>query len=1190
MLSIILLLSAACMAEEHPVRIKLGPDETYAVKAAVQELADGVRRRTGVTMAYSAWSSPSAGDLFVSTQPWAVKGAWFVKEKNGILAVHGSDFDGTAAAVRALAARYAASEDGKLIRGKTDYTMSFGVQRDAVFDDELARVAESRVGAEDWENELVTERNRELARAYSFPLERIEDALVPGLPKTRYVKSLDGVWRFSWCGRPAERPRDFFLVDFDDSDWFEMNVPACVECHGFGRPIFTNVPYYNLKDPPKTDPDDNPVSSYRTTFEVPADWHGRRVHLRFEGVASAFNVWLNGRKVGYGEDTMLPSEFDITPFLNGRGEANLLAVEVFRWSDGSYLEDQDRFEFSGIHRGVSVWAEPMGCIRDFAVKTTPADADGNWVLEVKAECAGLDGVSASLYDANFKKVGEFSVGAGGKAGRMTLSGPRLWSAEDPYLYTLVLAGGSDVRSCKVGFRDIVLAPSGALLVNGRPVKMRGVNWREFSATEGFTVTEAEMEADVRMLKRANFNCVRTAHNPAHPLFYHLCDRYGIYVQSEANVESHGMRYGVRSLAYPPSWAKSQVERGVRMVRNYRNFPCVFQWSLGNEAGTGPNFELMRDAMQAEDSTRLFINRNDNENFAIHGHGYLTLQELERAAAWGPFFMSEYAHAMGNSVGNFKEYWDVIYRHDALQGGCIWDWIDQVVPVKTDRLDDAGRRIVYGGYGGDWDEGAHCAAGCVNGLIGPERAPTAKLAEVAHVQRPLAVSCADASQGVAELENRNSFLFADAYEGAWELFEDGVRVDGGPLDVPRLEPLASGQIQLPSPTRLSNAAGVERFYRVSFRLKEDCLWAERGWEVAHDQLPFAPGPAAPPEPGEAQGPAVAVGENGDGSLSVAFGRSRAVFSRQTGTLSSLEMDGKAIFRDRDGVCCGPRLTCMRAYRDGDLWLKSELMKAGVTRLSYHPRPAKVARLEDGTVEILSRVAIVGGRGRVFDHEARYAFRRDGVLEIDNVSEPHGKLPQLMRLGLACQLDGRLENVSYYGRGPWENYVDRNTASDVAIWTTTVSDMYESYVRPQECGSRTDVRWAAFLDADGDGVLVKASVPMSFSSLHYGWEELSLARHVDANGERRFAPLLPRREIVASFDIHQLGLGNAQCGPKPLKCYTFPNRREQWKLTFVPVASADADALRRAARRVRQDAGANRDDSVDLTVSGKGYDGG
>ena len=1173
-------------------RVKLGPDETPAVRKAVADMLDEVEAKTGVKVAYSTWSSPVAGDVFVSTQPWAAKGAWFVKLKNNIVAIHGSDFEGTEKAVKAFRARFITPAKGHGDLAWDAIDMHEGPQPDDVFDAELKRVEALRKGNRDWENECVTEINRLPARADGFPLARAEDALVDGEVRTPWVKSLDGLWKFCWSGSPKLRPLDFFKVDFDDADWLEIDVPSCVEMKGFGSPGYVNIIYPHKNEPPFIGDECNPVSSYRTTFTVPPEWKGRRVILRFNGVYSAYYVWVNGKKVGYAEDSCLPSEFDITEYLND--VANCLAVEVYRWSDGSYLEDQDFIRFSGIYRGVSIWAEPKNPIRDYFVTTDVADDLSSAVVRVKVDCGAP--VSATLYDADKKPVGRCDAQLSTLS--FKLSTPNLWSAESPYLYTLVLTAGDDIRTCKVGVKSVRLAPNGEIFINGKSIKFKGVNRHDASPVNGRAVTRAEMEEDVRLMKRGNFDTLRTSHYPNDPYMFELCDRYGLYVQCEANVESHGSYYGVKSLAYPPSWAKPQVERCTRMVAFFKNHPSIYLWSLGNEAGTGHNFELAHRAMLVLDDTRLYMNRNDNENFQIHGHGYLSFAEMERVSKWCPFHMSEYAHCMGNALGNFSEYWEVFRAHPALSGGCVWDWYDQTVRIETDRIGPDGKRVAYWAYGADWDERPNDANFCVNGIIGPERKPSPKLIEAAHVQQDIEVICADAAKGEATLVNRAAFTFADAYDGEWAFFEDGVKTDGGVLAVPHIAPQSSGVIKLPQPSQKSDEA-VERFYRVAFKLKADTPWAAKGWEVAHDQLPYGRYVGNVTEKNsrrdaKTQGNVVGLSENND-EIVVTAGPTKATFSRATGTLSSLEMNGKTILRDEQGICRGPRLTCRRAFTDNDAGIRRRFIDSGLTQLRHHAHPAKASRLEDGTVEIRCRVDVTGSKSATFDHDTRWLFYTDGRVAVESVSVPRGEMPPLPRLGISMILDGTLEQVRYYGRGPCENYIDRCSASDIAYWESSVTDMYVEYARPQDNGYRTDVRWAAFLDDDGDGVLCKGSVPLCVQALHYSVDELDLRRHrgagtwKDESKERFYAPMFPRREIMLNLDLRQRGLGNGSCGPSALECYTFPNKREEWTVTFVPVKGGDCDSLRSASRRVEQKI-PDESTSRSRRASGMGFDGG
>lgn len=573
----------------------------------------------------------------------------------------------------------------------------------------------------EWEDEQVNAINRESARAASFPLADVQSALTAEEPVTSYRKLLNGNWAYQWHASPDDRAQDFYNVSYDASNWTFIDVPSCVEMRGFGIPIYTNVRYPHQRNPPKIGTEYNPVSSYRTTFTVPEAWQGRSVFVRFDGVYSAFYLWVNGKRVGYSEDSKLPAEFNLTQYLKA-GE-NLMAVEVYRWSDGSYLEDQDMFRFSGIYRDVSLFSPPTTELHDFFV-TTQLDADYRKAilhLKVKARACGGKGGPATLrsqlFDAEYQPIAtlpemRLNLGAEGQdvSGQVeTPAGseltPRLWSAEDPYLYTLVMTltgddGVVDIRSCKVGFRQVEIR-DGKILFNGQAIKFKGVNRHETTPENGRTVSREEMLQDILLFKRYNINTVRTSHYPNHYYWYQLCDRYGIYVVAEANVESHGMGYEKESISHTPSWEKAHVERNVNQVENYKNHPAIVMWSLGNEAGPGKNFKAAYDAVKAVDVTRPVHYERANEIVDVDSHMYPTVSWLyERGKnVTKPFFLCEYAHAMGNALGNFKEYWEAFYSSDSLSGGCIWDWIDQAIWKETDRVGPDGKRVRYLAYGG-----------------------------------------------------------------------------------------------------------------------------------------------------------------------------------------------------------------------------------------------------------------------------------------------------------------------------------------------------------------------------------------------------------------------------------------------------------------------------------------------------------
>ena len=1086
---------------------------------------------------------------------------------------------------------------------------------------------QSAVTANDWENPDVNSRGRMPAANHAYPLADEASALAGDLePATPYRLSLDGDWKFKWVGDPARRPLDFWKEDFDDSNWGTIDVPSCVEMRGYGQPVYTNIRYPHKAEWPRIldrdsgSPDFNPVSSYRRTFAVPEGWKGRRVVLRFDGVGSAYYVWVNGRLVGYAEDSKLPSDFDITEFLNEKPESesnsqtvkpsnrqtdrqpnNVLAVQVFKWCDGSFLEDQDFFRFSGIFRDVTLWAKPKAGIADFLA--TPK-FDGSYESAVVALEVATYGdakpPTGALYDDRGRKVAEFGDEGRSTSGSVSrwsakVDGVRLWSAEKPILYTLVVRSGDDIRSSRFGFKEQKVVGN-TFYVNGKPVKMKGVNRHETSPDNGRTVTLEEMVKDIALMKRYNVNTVRTCHYPDHRLWYELCDRYGLYVIAEANVEGHEPGYGDKGLGRFKEWEKTVVERNERQVRFFRSHPSVTIWSLGNETGHGPCFEKAAETVRRLDPTRPIHWERGNGIADIDSTMYPSVDWLEQRGRLGnepvgsagmqekyktlashhsagkPFIMCEYAHAMGNALGNLQEYWDVVYSYPALVGGCIWDWVDQAIWKYTDRSDPkTGLRDRYLAYGGDFDDSPNDGPFCVNGVVDPLRNESPKLIEMGHVYRNLVVSGREG--GVFELWNRFCFTRADEFAGRWSLLEDGVEAAKGDLSVPAIEPLSRGEVLLDGfdIAELSKKLDPdkEHFVDFAFTTKRDEPWAKAGWTVARDQVALKLPPRAEPEKAE-------DGESADGkmgvkkeperprtknlayewtdkALTVEMGRTTAMFERKTGAIALLVMRGVTVFdRPAAYVPGGPRLTCARAFTDNDKWMvgggngKKGFFASGLSQLAYHAE-----RLAVASNTVTAVVDVSGAKGCGFRHECVYTFDEDGSVTLANKVVPYGTMPvALPRLGLTMYLPPRLEQMRWYGRGPWENYVDRCTGSFVGIWESTVTKQFVDYVRPQDNGSKSGVRWAEFADKSGYGVRFSSSEPMFMQALHYNWEDLFFARHCNGAVRHR-TPLVPHDETLLSLDVRQTGLGGASCGPWPMEKYRFdPNAPVEWTLRIEP----------------------------------------
>ena len=1031
----------------------------------------------------------------------------------------------------------------------------------------------------EWEDPSETGVNRLPARTYLPPAKDVKAALA-GEPSP-YEMSLNGTWKFHWAGRPAERAVGFEKPGADLSGWHEIDVPSCVEMRGWGVPQYSNERYPFPKNPPCVDTNYNPVSSYVRTFEVPAAWKGRRLVLRFEGVGSAYYVWLNGQKVGYAEDSKLASEFDVTSYV--RDGANTLAVQVYRWSDGSYLEDQDYFRFSGIFRDVTLYSEARTGIEDIVFTSdldrTYAAGWGEVFLKVRRGKKPIGKTEVKLYDADGRLVGQCEKWKKWRS-RFAVKGIRPWSAEKPYLYTLVARIDDDVRVLKVGFCKIEIDAKKRLLVNGSPVKIKGVNRHEASPENGRTVSRAEMIRDIELMKRNNVNAVRTSHYPDHPFWYDLCDRYGIYVVAEANVESHGLGYDPAKGAagYHPMWRKAIVERNVRQVECLRNHASIIFWSLGNESGQGRNFREAGLEVKRLDPARLLhyqcfgaVNRlGEKDDVAdmvskmYPGWSFLDAQAKETDRG---FFACEYAHAMGTAMGGFEDYWKVFYRYDHFWGGCVWDWIDQAVWKDTGRVGADGRPVRMLAYGGDFDEEPNDGPFCCNGVIGPERKESSKLAEMKYVHRNLVIT--RGKDGSYELWNRFSHTNANEFDGDWELLEDGVPVETGAFALPAVPPHGRAAVELPKACPAARRKPGRTYHlNVYARLREDAPWAKKGHVVSANQLVLEEGAApAAAAPKGLPPPQVTEDEKG---VTVKGATFEAAFCRRTGTLAKLVYNGKNVLAPVCGA--GPKVTCARAFVDNDNWIRPGFYKNGLSQLRYHPQSFKVTADDGGAVRVSVRTDVSGAKSGGFLHTAEWRIFANGEIEVRNETEPHGLFPRtpertyepdlkhhssgeyfLPRFGLTFKFDGAFENMTWFGRGPWENYVDRNQSCFMRRWTSTVTEQYENPVRAQDSGSKTDVRWVAFTDAAGDGVKVSGDAPFIAKALHYDWEDLEFARHRQGEG-RQWHPLVPRKEIVFDFDLAQTGLGGRSCGSLPTKEYIARVKPERWTLRISPVKAA------------------------------------
>jgi beta-galactosidase len=1083
----------------------------------------------------------------------------------------------------------------------------------------------AHVGADapDWENEQVIHRNRLPARATFWPFDSVEAARIGDRDVSPLVQSLNGDWRFAWAPTPEQAPQDFWRKGFDASAWKRLPVPSSWQMHGYDTPIYKSSGYPFRIDPPRvtseppttwtTYKDRNPVGSYLREFDLPSEWQGKRVLLNFAGVEGAFEAWVNGEPVGYSEGSRSPAEFEVTDHV--QSGANTLAVRVYRYSDGSYLEDQDMWRLSGIHREVLLIATPAARIADFTVRTDlDADyRDARLAIDIKLDAQEpLDGwtIRAELFDADGKAVlaeplqhdakpilnldndatvlvertPQRGVGPFGWL-QAKVKAPKLWTAETPDLYRLVLslvdANGAVVQAtgCDVGFREVEVR-DGRLLVNGKPVKLRGVNRHEHDPVTGHALSFESMRRDIELMKRANINAVRTAHYPNDPRWYELCDWLGMYVLDEADLETHGLR---GKLASDPRWAPAFLDRVIRLVERDKNHASVIGWSLGNESGWGPNFAACAAWTHTTDPTR-FVHYEgaqgdlDPAEVDVVSRFYPRVRdtylhpdlpqdpaaaERPENARWErlldlvdrkndnrPVLTSEYAHGMGNAIGNLPEYWQEIWANDRLLGGFLWDWCDQGLLTKT--ADGS----PYFGYGGAFGDEPNHGAFCLNGVVMSDRKLTAKYEEVRRVYQPIAIKMAgahrDESGGIRvalRITNRHDHTSLAGLTPHWRLEVEGQVTAEGELPPLDAAPHEARPLILTVP--LDELPG-ERWLRVSFRQPQATSWSPADWELAAAQFALPSNDKV--ETTAATASPLRIEETTDGVL-LRSQRFDATFERETATLTSLKYGGKEM------LASPVALQAYRAPTDNDRgfgsWLAKEWTNEGLDRIMVQPVSMQVLS-SDATSATVATVAEAKTNHGAIRLETTWKVNGDGVITAECRFVPTGKLPPLPRLGVVTSLTAGFDQLDWFGCGPWESYADRKAACDIGRYHGPVSEQATPYPRSQETGSHEDTRWTAVTDRSGKGLLVVAtSEPFAFSAIPYTVADLAAAK--------RWVDLNPRAETILSIDAAQCGLGNSSCGPGVLERYAVLPVEHTLRFALAPLGADDDAAV--VARGVR-----------------------
>lgn len=986
----------------------------------------------------------------------------------------------------------------------------------------------------DWENPQIVDQGKESAHASFMLFDKTNEVKSDDYNKSPFCQSLNGKWKFVYVDKYANRIKNFYNPDLNDASWSDLQVPSNWELKGFGIPIYTNIIYPYPKNPPFIG-EDNPVGTYRKKFTVPENWNGKEIIMHFGSITGCAFIYVNGKKVGITKASKSPAEFNITPYL--KKGTNLLAVQVFRWHDGSYMEDQDFWRISGIERDVFLYALPKLTVWDFFVK-------GDLDAEYKNGLFNAD-ITIRKFSGNTIKAGSVKVEIQNAKSEIVftqqkqinisadtlqainfngiVSKPDLWSAETPALYDLIItfkdSNGKllSLTGCKMGFRKVEIK-NARLLVNGMPILVKGVNRHEHDDVNGHVPNEAQMIKDIQLMKQYNINAVRTSHYPNDTRWIKLCDKYGLYLVDEANIETHGMGAEFQGSfdkskhpAYLPLWAPAHLDRIHRLIERDKNHPSVIIWSMGNECGNGPVFHEAYKWMKERDNTRFvqFEQAGEDWNTDIVCPMYPWMESMKRYAAdttkKRPYIMCEYSHAMGNSNGNFREYWNVILHSKNMQGGFIWDWIDQGFKTKdTDGKTFWAYGGDLGGYGLHNDENF-----CTNGLIASDRTIHPGLNEVKKVYQNILFKRSDNNSNEITIENLFDFTNLNKYNFKWELFKNGKKINENTFSID-LSPHKQKSISLPLPS-VEEMQGAEYFVNLTAFTKNATELIPSDYEIAMEQFKlkgdyFSRGSSAN---------GVLQLTKSAGKISFKSGNVSGEFDLAHGRFSSYKT-GASMQLNRF-----PEPYFWRAPTDNDFGngMPSEL---GIWRSAHQDRKLKSVDVSEQNADGISIKVNYELSAIATPYSIEYFIQNDGSIKITASIDMTGRdLPELPRFGMRMQLPEKYNNLSYYGRGPWENYNDRNESALIGIYNDKVSNQYcNGYIRPQESGYKTDVRWVSLLDDAGSGLQIAGVQPICFSAINHSTESLDPGL---TKKQQHPTNLPPDTNVYFNIDLKQRGLG-------------------------------------------------------------------
>jgi beta-galactosidase len=1015
----------------------------------------------------------------------------------------------------------------------------------------------------DWENPAVFAIGKLPARASGFPYESASKAVAGRMAESGRFVSLDGPWKFAFSPSADGAPKDFFRSDFDVSGWKEIKVPADWQAEGYDQPRYNNITYPFPGNRPLIPHATNPVGSYRRDFTLPADWKTSDVILHIGAAGSAYYVWVNGRKVGYSEDSKLPSEFDVSKFV--KPGANSVSIQIYRWSDGSYMEDQDFWRVSGIERSVYLIGAPKARIGDYFAKAGLSDDHRDGTLDLSltpsAAARGMT-VRATVSDGATTLLTK-SVKMDGAAPRITatLPGIKPWSAETPNLYALLIelvdARGQVVQATaqKIGFRTVAIR-DGLVSVNGKPITIRGVNRHEHDPETFHVVSEASMRQDLELMKLNYINAVRTSHYPNDERLYALADELGLYVMDEANIESHGYLSTANKhpdqkerylLGFDPAWEGAHVSRVTNMVARDKNHPSIIFWSLGNESGTGPNFEKAAAAARALDPTRLvsFLGptaTKDHEPNAyadIYAPMYHTIAQMldyaKHTEFKQPLIQCEYAHMQGNSGGGLKDDWDAIYAHpDRLQGGFIWDWVEQTMYRTT----KDGRR--YWGDGGQYGPNPGGDIEFGDGLIQSDRTPNPQLTEVRKVYSPIEFRADDALAGRFTVINHNDFRDLSGYRLSWEITEDGVVIARGAAPALKTAARATEAFALALPA-FTRKPGAE--YLVTIRAYDATgamPYAPADYVIGWDQ--FALGKVLP-APVQVPGGKVTVSET-DMAVTLSAHGATLTVDRTTGLIARYTTDGQELLS-------GGSPNFYRMPTDNDLGTGTAEIAAPWKAMSQ-TRTIEAVKVERSKVGTTVSVRYGLGAGSAA-FETRYAMSGDGSVAVEGHFIPLKQgLPEMMRVGLEFAMPTRFTQMQWYGRGPQENYADRKTGAMLGLWSGAIADQYHDFIRPQDTGTKSDVRWMALSGSGGPALRVGGDTPLTMNALAFPYEDLDRR----PPGTAKSSDIVPHGHVTLLVDAVQAGLGGDttwDANGRPLTAYRVQPSERSFRFRLQPFES-------------------------------------